>query len=131
MSVLPSPKPPHSPSVGNELMPSANYDFKFKDYAPWVFCELHEDYFHLDPTDYLLSLGFHTGMVWVGKVQTIPVPVNTTPAMGMGTHRTCFIAVFLNTHSANCTHSFYLKFISMLLDTCIIDYCHLQSTWHQ
>jgi hypothetical protein len=73
MSVLPSPKPPHSPSVGNELMPSANYDFKFKDYAPWVFCELHEDYFHLDPTDYLLSLGFHTGMVRVGKVQTIPV----------------------------------------------------------
>jgi 1-phosphatidylinositol-4-phosphate 5-kinase len=30
--VLPSPKPP---SVGNKLMPSAKYDFKFKDYAPW------------------------------------------------------------------------------------------------
>ena len=43
-------------SVGNELTPSAKYDFKFKDYAPWVFRELREDYFHLDPADYLLSL---------------------------------------------------------------------------
>ncbi|KAJ9108138.1 1-phosphatidylinositol-4-phosphate 5-kinase Its3 [Naganishia cerealis] len=43
-------------SVGNELTPSARYDFKFKDYAPWVFRELREDYFHLDPADYLLSL---------------------------------------------------------------------------
>ncbi|KAJ7677358.1 hypothetical protein B0H17DRAFT_944968 [Mycena rosella] len=42
--------------VGNELTPSAKYDFKFKDYAPWVFRELREDYFHLDPADYLLSL---------------------------------------------------------------------------
>ncbi|PWN93041.1 SAICAR synthase-like protein [Acaromyces ingoldii] len=41
--------------VGNELTPSAKYDFKFKDYAPWVFRELRE-YFHLDPADYLLSL---------------------------------------------------------------------------
>lgn len=41
--------------VGNELNPSAKYDFKFKDYAPWVFRELRE-YFHLDPADYLLSL---------------------------------------------------------------------------
>ena len=43
-------------SVGNELTPSAKYDFKFKDYAPWVFRELREDYFGLDPADYLLSL---------------------------------------------------------------------------
>jgi 1-phosphatidylinositol-4-phosphate 5-kinase len=43
-------------SVGNELTPSARYDFKFKDYAPWVFRELREDSFHLDPADYLLSL---------------------------------------------------------------------------
>lgn len=43
-------------SVGNELTPSARYDFKFKDYAPWIFRELREDYFHLDPADYLLSL---------------------------------------------------------------------------
>jgi 1-phosphatidylinositol-4-phosphate 5-kinase len=43
-------------SIGNELTPSAKYDFKFKDYAPWVFRELREDYFHLDPADYLLSL---------------------------------------------------------------------------
>ncbi|KAG7448873.1 SAICAR synthase-like protein [Guyanagaster necrorhizus] len=42
--------------VGNELTPSAKYDFKFKDYAPWVFRSLREEYFHLDPADYLLSL---------------------------------------------------------------------------
>lgn len=41
--------------VGNELTPSAKYDFKFKDYAPWVFRELRE-HFHLDAADYLLSL---------------------------------------------------------------------------
>lgn len=38
------------------MTPSAKYDFKFKDYAPWVFRELREDYFGLDPADYLLSL---------------------------------------------------------------------------
>ena len=37
------------------MTPSARYDFKFKDYAPWVFRELRE-HFHLDPADYLLSL---------------------------------------------------------------------------
>ncbi|WVQ82623.1 hypothetical protein IAT38_004755 [Cryptococcus sp. DSM 104549] len=42
--------------VGNELTPSAKYDFKFKDYAPWVFRELRDEHFHLDPADYLLSL---------------------------------------------------------------------------
>ncbi|KAH7913082.1 hypothetical protein BJ138DRAFT_1134290 [Hygrophoropsis aurantiaca] len=42
--------------VGNELTPSAKYDFKFKDYAPNVFRELREDCFQLDPADYLLSL---------------------------------------------------------------------------
>ncbi|KAI0320937.1 hypothetical protein OF83DRAFT_1052107 [Amylostereum chailletii] len=42
--------------IGNELTPSAKYDFKFKDYAPWVFRDLREDFFHLDPADYLLSL---------------------------------------------------------------------------
>ncbi|KAF8155900.1 hypothetical protein B0H34DRAFT_660090 [Crassisporium funariophilum] len=42
--------------VGNELTPSAKYDFKFKDYAPWVFRTLREDSFQLDPADYLLSL---------------------------------------------------------------------------
>lgn len=41
--------------VGNELTPSTKYDFKFKDYAPWVFRELRE-YFCLDPSDYLVSL---------------------------------------------------------------------------
>jgi 1-phosphatidylinositol-4-phosphate 5-kinase len=42
--------------IGNELTPSARYDFKFKDYAPWVFRELREEHFHIDPADYLLSL---------------------------------------------------------------------------
>jgi len=37
------------------LTPSVKYDFKFKDYAPWVFRELRE-YFYLDPSDYLMSL---------------------------------------------------------------------------
>lgn len=38
------------------MTPSARYDFKFKDYAPWVFRELREEFYHLDPADYLLSL---------------------------------------------------------------------------
>ena len=41
--------------TGNELTPSAKYDFKFKDYAPWVFRKLRTT-FQLDPADYLVSL---------------------------------------------------------------------------
>ncbi|GBB90526.1 hypothetical protein RclHR1_01750025 [Rhizophagus clarus] len=41
--------------TGNELTPSAKYDFKFKDYAPWVFRRLRE-FFHIDAADYLVSL---------------------------------------------------------------------------
>ncbi|KAL2887574.1 Phosphatidylinositol 4-phosphate 5-kinase its3 [Ceratocystis lukuohia] len=41
--------------AGNELVPSAKYDFKFKDYAPWVFRDLRK-LFRLDPADYLMSL---------------------------------------------------------------------------
>ncbi|KAJ4403190.1 Phosphatidylinositol-4-phosphate 5-kinase [Neurospora sp. IMI 360204] len=41
--------------AGNELVPSAKYDFKFKDYAPWVFRHLRTR-FGLDPADYLMSL---------------------------------------------------------------------------
>ncbi|KAF2459445.1 hypothetical protein BDY21DRAFT_384648 [Lineolata rhizophorae] len=41
--------------TGNELTPSAKYDFKFKDYAPWVFRHLRA-IFKLDPADYLMSL---------------------------------------------------------------------------
>ncbi|KAI4798312.1 SAICAR synthase-like protein, partial [Aureobasidium sp. EXF-8846] len=41
--------------TGNELTPSAKYDFKFKDYAPWVFRHLRHN-FGLDPADYLVSL---------------------------------------------------------------------------
>jgi 1-phosphatidylinositol-4-phosphate 5-kinase len=41
--------------TGNELTPSAKYDFKFKDYAPWVFRDLRAK-FRLDPAEYLMSL---------------------------------------------------------------------------
>ena len=41
--------------MGNELTPGVKYDFKFKDYAPWVFRHLRGD-FHIDPADYLVSL---------------------------------------------------------------------------
>lgn len=37
------------------MTPSAKYDFKFKDYAPWVFRHLRAQ-FKLDPADYLMSL---------------------------------------------------------------------------
>jgi 1-phosphatidylinositol-4-phosphate 5-kinase len=39
---------------GNELTPSARYDFKFKDYAPWVFRSIREA-FKIDPTEYLVG----------------------------------------------------------------------------
>jgi 1-phosphatidylinositol-4-phosphate 5-kinase len=42
-------------SMGAELTPSAKYDFKFKDYAPWVFRHLRS-IFKIDPADYLMSL---------------------------------------------------------------------------
>ncbi|KAI6780768.1 Phosphatidylinositol 4-phosphate 5-kinase-like protein [Emericellopsis cladophorae] len=41
--------------AGNELVPSAKYDFKFKDYAPWVFRHLRS-LFRIDPAEYLMSL---------------------------------------------------------------------------
>ncbi|OBT94694.1 Phosphatidylinositol-4-phosphate 5-kinase [Pseudogymnoascus verrucosus] len=41
--------------TGNELTPSAKYDFKFKDYAPWIFRRLRAT-FKIDPADYLMSL---------------------------------------------------------------------------
>ncbi|ORY97448.1 hypothetical protein BCR43DRAFT_438695 [Syncephalastrum racemosum] len=41
--------------TGDELTPGAKYDFKFKDYAPWVFRNLREK-FGIDPADYLVSL---------------------------------------------------------------------------
>ena len=41
--------------TGSELTPSAKYDFKFKDYSPWVFRHLRQN-FGLDPADYLMSL---------------------------------------------------------------------------
>lgn len=41
--------------VGDELTPGAKYDFKFKDYAPWVFRHLREK-FGVDPADYLVNI---------------------------------------------------------------------------
>ncbi|KAI8391083.1 uncharacterized protein BYT42DRAFT_526376 [Radiomyces spectabilis] len=41
--------------TGNELTPGVRYDFKFKDYAPWVFRNLREK-FHIDAADYMMSL---------------------------------------------------------------------------
>ncbi|KAI9345645.1 hypothetical protein BDR26DRAFT_856386 [Obelidium mucronatum] len=40
---------------GNELTPKSGYDFKFKDYAPWIF-RLIREAFRVDVTDYLTSL---------------------------------------------------------------------------
>ncbi|KAJ3068362.1 Phosphatidylinositol-4-phosphate 5-kinase [Podochytrium sp. JEL0797] len=40
---------------GNEMTPKSEYDFKFKDYAPWVF-RLIRDNFRVDAADYLASL---------------------------------------------------------------------------
>ncbi|KAJ1548679.1 Phosphatidylinositol-4-phosphate 5-kinase, partial [Cladochytrium tenue] len=40
---------------GNEMSPSARYDFKFKDYAPWVFRHIRE-IFHVESNEYLMSL---------------------------------------------------------------------------
>jgi 1-phosphatidylinositol-4-phosphate 5-kinase len=42
-------------SKGNELSPASTHDFRFKDYAPWVFRYLRTA-FHLDPAEYLVSL---------------------------------------------------------------------------
>lgn len=42
-------------STGDELTPGAKYDFKFKDYAPWAFRQLREQ-FGIDPADYLVRL---------------------------------------------------------------------------
>ncbi|OUM70266.1 hypothetical protein PIROE2DRAFT_25069, partial [Piromyces sp. E2] len=41
--------------IGNELTPSSKYDFKFKDYAPWVFRSIR-DICNIDQADYLMSL---------------------------------------------------------------------------
>ncbi|RKO84172.1 hypothetical protein BDK51DRAFT_46799, partial [Blyttiomyces helicus] len=41
--------------TGNEMTPKSKYDFKFKDYAPWVFRYLREA-FHVDSNEYLYVL---------------------------------------------------------------------------
>ncbi|KAJ3124531.1 Phosphatidylinositol-4-phosphate 5-kinase [Nowakowskiella sp. JEL0407] len=40
--------------AGNELTPTSEYDFKFKDYAPWVFRRIRE-IFRVDSSDYLVN----------------------------------------------------------------------------
>ncbi|KAJ3416780.1 Phosphatidylinositol-4-phosphate 5-kinase [Chytridiales sp. JEL 0842] len=40
--------------TGNEMTPSSRYDFKFKDYAPWVFRMIRET-FRVDPAEYLVN----------------------------------------------------------------------------
>ena len=39
--------------LGNELTPSSKYEFKFKDYAPWVFRYIRE-HFNIEAADYLV-----------------------------------------------------------------------------
>ncbi|KAI9357922.1 hypothetical protein DFJ73DRAFT_789362 [Zopfochytrium polystomum] len=40
---------------GNELAPKSGYDFKFKDYSPWVFRHIRS-LFNIEEDDYLVSL---------------------------------------------------------------------------
>jgi 1-phosphatidylinositol-4-phosphate 5-kinase len=40
--------------TGNELTPSSRYDFKFKDYAPWVFRHLRQ-FFRIDSAEFGLG----------------------------------------------------------------------------
>lgn len=42
-------------ATGNEMSPTSEYDFKFKDYAPYVFRRIREC-FRVDSAEYLLSL---------------------------------------------------------------------------
>ena len=56
-------------SQGNELSPASRHDFKFKDYAPWVFRHLRA-LFHLDPADYLISLTSH---ILLSELYCLPV----------------------------------------------------------
>lgn len=39
--------------TGKELTPKSGYDFKFKDYSPWVFKHVR-DIFHVEPIEYLV-----------------------------------------------------------------------------
>lgn len=53
-------------SNGNELTPTSEYDFKFKDYCPLIFRRIRE-FFHVDSSEYLLSL---TGKYLLGESPT-------------------------------------------------------------
>lgn len=49
--------------TGNDETPSSRYDFKFKDYAPWVFRSLREQ-FTIDAADYLVSYSYLLREKW-------------------------------------------------------------------
>src|SRR5271156_1781629 len=66
-------------SKGNELSPASKHDFKFKDYAPWVFRHLRA-LFHLDPADYLISLTSHILLSELYCLQNIKLIIVVRPA---------------------------------------------------
>ncbi|KAG1845500.1 hypothetical protein DFJ58DRAFT_730847 [Suillus subalutaceus] len=69
----------HKGIVGNSLTPSVKHGFKFTDYVPQFFCELHENYSSLDHANYLLSLLPNTSstnslpqfIIWILAMQKI------------------------------------------------------------
>ena len=48
------------------MLTVTRYDFKFKDYAPWVFRHLRQS-FGIDPGDYLMSLTSKLIVTELGK----------------------------------------------------------------
>jgi|SRR5271155_2265280 len=66
-------------SQGNELSPASKHDFKFKDYAPWVFRHLRA-LFHLDPADYLISLTSHILLSELYRLQHVKLILVAPPA---------------------------------------------------
>jgi len=65
-------------SQGNELSPASKHDFKFKDYAPWVFRHLRA-LFHLDPADYLISLTSHILLSELYRLPTCQTYISGSP----------------------------------------------------
>jgi len=49
-------------------------------------------------------------MVQVGKADTVPAPMNTTPTNGTGPHRTHIVAVNTVNHGFSLTHVFFTHF---------------------
>jgi hypothetical protein len=53
------------------------------------------------------GLRFATGIPRVGFSRTVPVPADTVPVAGTGTHRTAIDAVSYETHGYQCTRGSY------------------------